>query len=140
MKLDFESIYPFWIESDPPQPMIDVRLIGSRGRYADTVALLDTGAEVSLFHAKWAKRIGLPLEAGRRVPVQGIGNEAKNVDGYAHEINLVIGHVPVRCEVVFSEDVSDEPTEQLIGREGVFDAMRFGLRQKVGHLYVGSKP
>lgn len=59
---------------------------------------------------------------------------------YIHRIDLTVGSMTIRCNVAFCEDMSEEMTDQLIGREVVFDRMRFALRQRVLKIYVGNVP
>ena len=48
-----------------------------------------------------------------------------------------VGLAEVRCDVVSSHDIGAELDQQLVGRQDVFDSMRFGLRQRVRRIYVG---
>jgi hypothetical protein len=105
-----------------------------------TYALLDTGADTCLFHADFARRIRLRLKAGRKEQRGGI-DPATRITCYCHVIDLTVGSMrSIRCEVAFSEDVSDDVLDQLVGRETVFDTFRFAVRQGVDFLYIGNKP
>jgi hypothetical protein len=140
MRLNFREQHPFlWLNSRMQYPMVPVQLIGRRGRTAKTYALLDSGADMTLFHGNWARAIGLDLESGRP---ENIGGWAPGTDRYCycHRISLTIGSITVRCEVAFCDDMSEEMNDQLIGREVVFDRMRFSIRQHVSALYIGNLP
>lgn len=141
MKLDFQEKHDFWTYGGPiSYPMIRVRLIGHHGQIAETYALLDSGADYCLFHADWARRIGLDLYSGRPDCLGGIDPKSKT-QVYYHRINLIIGEShKVRCDVGFSEDVGTEMEDQLIGRTGLFDKIRFAFRQRTLSAYSGREP
>lgn len=141
MRLQYEHSFPFHDLNPPkpPAPILPVRLTGRHGKHADTYALLDSGADGSLFHANWARRIGLDLYSGRLGTLEGI-KPGEFMDCYIHRIHLTIGSVNVRCDVGFCETMGLDIGEQLIGREVVFNTMRFGLRQRVRKVYVGRIP
>ena len=83
-------------------------------------ALIDSGADVNLFHAELAPLLGLDLEAGERREVGGV------VDGerrayYLHRISLHIGgwkHDDV--EVGFMQDLA-KSGHGLLGQHGFFN-------------------
>jgi len=119
-----------------PFPMVSVKLIGHHGQMADTYALLDSGADSCLFHANWAKAIGLDLYAGRYDNLGGIDPKSR-LEVYYHRISLIIGTMKVRCDVAFSKDMGEDMNDQLVGRHIVFNQMRFAIRQKALSVYVG---
>ncbi len=137
LNLGFQERHAFW-GGDPPYPMVSVRLIGKSGLLVDTFALLDSGADCCLFHATWARRIGLDFLTGRREELGSAKRNAKIVV-YYHRINLIVGTIKVRCDVGFSEDISEDVLDQLIGRSIVFNRIRFGLRQRALWVYAGSE-
>jgi hypothetical protein len=62
------SLFP----GDPPRPRLPVTLEhGSRS--FTTVALVDSGADVSAFHTAWAHLLGLPLDPTQARPLDGVG-------------------------------------------------------------------
>ena len=139
MRLDFDEQHGFWIQDDPPYPMLPVRL-SNGSRSLDTYAMLDSGADECLFHADYGKRIGLNIESGVWGTLGSI-SAADDIETYTHTIELRIGNKhTVRCKVRFSYDVGDDPIDQLIGRNVVFDKLRFALRQGALSLYVGGSP
>jgi predicted aspartyl protease len=46
---------------------------GSTGRYARTWALIDTGADISLFDERVATELGLDLAGTRQISIRGLG-------------------------------------------------------------------
>ena len=118
--------------------MCPVTLIGKGSQQITTYALVDTGADTTMLHARWLDRLGLRLKSGRAEKRWGIDNKA--IDVYVHRIWLKIGNRKrVRCEVAFSEQIGDDPGDQLLGRETVFDELRFAFRQRVGMFYLNAE-
>ena len=139
MRLDFDEHHHFWILGDPPYPMLPVRLANG-SRTLDTYAMLDSGADTSLFHAKYGKQIGLHIESGVKGTLGSVENEGE-IETWEHPIESRIGNkYTVKCNVRFSYEIGEDLIEQLIGRELVFDRFRFALRQGKLSLYVGGTP
>jgi hypothetical protein len=126
---------------DRPYPEIPVVLANGSQSFS-TIALLDTGADACLFHGDFARNIGLVVEEGRWEPLGGINpNPDSDIDTYVHTIDLTVGHsFTLRCEVAFSDEITNEPSDQLIGRHVVFDALRFAIRQRALKVYIGREP
>lgn len=118
--------------------MVPVTLMGRSGQIAETYAFLDSGADCCLFHKKWAERIGLNLYTGRPDKIGGIDVKSK-IRVYYHRINLAVGTIKVLCDVGFSEEISEDMNDQLIGRDIVFNRMRFAFRQKILSLYAAEE-
>ena len=137
MKLNFTEVHPFHVYPTRSYPMIPIAMTGRAGKRVDTLALVDSGSDDCLFHAKWLKRIGLELKRGRREDRHGI-KEGQPVECYIHRIWLIVGNQKrIRCDVAFSEEIGDDVMDQLLGRETVFDKYRFGFRARDLKLYVG---
>lgn len=124
----------------PPYPIVPVTLTASSGKSVSTYALVDTGADYTIFHAAWARKIGLRLKAGRKSSMGGIDPSSRLIC-YYHRIRLMVGYKnTVRCDVAFSEEIDNDLDDQLIGRDVVFDRMRFAFRQRIGKFYIGDVP
>lgn len=57
---------------EPFRPYIPVRLQHD-GRYLDTLGLVDSGADSSMFNAQFAQALGIDLNKGRTSSTRGIG-------------------------------------------------------------------
>lgn len=79
-------------------PIIPVTLRHGE-REIRTEALVDSGASISTFQGDLAEPLGLALEQGERIYLQGISGR---VLGYVHEIQLQVGAEQLRCKIVFS--------------------------------------
>lgn len=141
MRLEFDEEHPFQRQRGRLYPALRVTLYhGSRS--TSTFALLDTGADTCLFHETFARRIGLRLMEGDPDYIGGI-KPGSRIRVYFHRVRMRIGYgSELTFKVAFSNEIKEEMTDQLIGREVVFDARRFALRQGAGDgkLYVGGRP
>ena len=132
----YEPVLVAGVIEDKPYPLIPVSLANG-SRTFPTYALLDTGADTCLFHGDFARSIGLVVEEGRYEPIGGIDPESQ-IDAYVHTIDLTIGDsYTLRCEVAFSDEIEKGPSDQLIGRAAVFDALRFAVRQGALKVHIG---
>lgn len=81
-----------------------------------TEALVDSGASISTFQGDLAQVLGLTLEAGEKMYLQGIGGR---VLGYAHRVQLEIGSEQILCKIVFSNELIS--SVNLLGRADFFE-------------------
>ncbi|HLG11392.1 MAG TPA: aspartyl protease family protein [Dehalococcoidia bacterium] len=128
-RFQFEFFYP-------NQPTISVRVL-SRATGSSRVisALVDTGADVSLFDSLLAERLGLRLDPARRIVVEGVGGsrvdaalvevEVRLLDEEELTVTLPVAFAPAQATTVGS----------LIGLD-VLAHFDFGLshRDRLGYL------
>src|SRR3989338_6723587 len=102
----------------------------SRGRYypvitfhirnadveTDADALIDSGANVSIFRLDIADLLDITIEDGKRSESTGIGGK---VEVFVHELELKIFDKWFPCKVGFSKQITT--SFNLLGREGFFD-------------------
>lgn len=67
-------------------PSVDIEL-SHLGRTVVAEALVDSGADVSLFRAEYADALGLPVERGEKLQLKGIGGE---VTCYRHVVTFCL--------------------------------------------------
>ena len=114
MKLQYTEI-PNGIK----RPVIRIAL-SHHGKMVPYFALVDSGADINLFHAELAPLLGLDLEAGERHEVGGV------VDGerrpyYVHTVTLhVAGWKHENVRVGFMPSLS-KTGHGLLGQYGFFD-------------------
>jgi len=96
-------------------PIVPVTL-SHKDREIRTEALVDSGASLSTFHGDLASALGLTLEAGERIYLQGIGGRAL---GYIHRVQLKIGVISFPCRIVFSNELIT--SVNLLGRADFFE-------------------
>lgn len=102
MRLNFQEEHPFFLHGFPPRlfPIIPVELIGPRGHSFKTLAQVDTGAEISMFNARFAHRIGIDYLTGTKEQFGGVDPKSSLL-AYVHRIDMTIGRgKKIRCEPV----------------------------------------
>ena len=114
-------------------PMLPVGLVSKQGRQVDTFALLDSGADVSMFNAMYGERIGLDIQTRR---IEHIGSIDGGLECFMHRIRMIVGSNRFDCEVAFSYELGEDIYDQLIGRDVVFDGLQLGLRQRQMRTYL----
>lgn len=100
------------------RPIIEVRLHGPNG-FLRVWALVDTGADDTIFHNEIAERLGIDWEAGSVSKIGGFGGGWADVyftkatyDIAGHKINSLVGFT----------DLSEEPTfRAVLGERSFFD-------------------
>ena len=93
-------------------PLIKVILIGPKEKIK-MLALLDSGADYSLFSLEVAEKLGIKKEGGKRISLQGvIGGE---FPGYLHKVRVQVNGMRFNCKIVFSEVKT-----ALLGRDNFF--------------------
>jgi hypothetical protein len=102
------------------RPLIPIQL-SHKGRHKTVLALLDSGADRSLFHASYAPLLGLDTEIGHSEQFTGIADEA--VTAYFHTVELQIIGSPdtVTLEVGFTDS---EGVDAILGQADFFQAYK----------------
>jgi hypothetical protein len=96
-------------------PMIPVNLKKNE-RSIETLALIDSGATISVFQGSLGESLGIDLESGKKKLFQGIGGK---IIGYIHSVVLKIANLEFDCEVAFSYELAT--SMNILGRKGFFD-------------------
>jgi len=93
-------------------PLIQVVLIGPKDKIK-ILALLDSGADYSLFSLEVAERLGIKVEKGKRISLQGVAGQP--FLGYLHEVPVQVEDITLKCKIVFSK-----VRATLLGRDNFF--------------------
>jgi hypothetical protein len=98
VKVELDDPKLLWM----PRPLIPVRLT-SKSRHTTALALLDSGADKSLFSIDYAKELGLDTEIGRAESFGGIAGE--EVIAFFHPVELQImgSDESLKLEVGFTD-------------------------------------
>lgn len=95
-------------------PIVPVKLI-YRGLELITDALVDSGANVSVFQASISDYLGVNLFDGEKIFLQGIGGR---IVAYRHHIDLQIGDFSFPSTIAFSREMI--PRVNILGRDDFF--------------------
>ena len=109
--------YPYKRIRGVSLPLIPVILRKPDGtKLPPVLALVDSGAIISLFTAEVAELLELELTAGTYVRLVGIKD---GVDAYVHQVNCTIGWYSCNCRIAFSEEITSD--FQILGRLDFFN-------------------
>lgn len=103
-------------------PIVPVRLACNK-KHQWLLALLDSGADFSLFNNSIARLLDIEVSEGREIQVYGVMDFAQT-NAYLHQVNLAIKDLgSVDTNVAFTNDES-YPDLPILGRRGFFDKFR----------------
>jgi len=99
------------------RPVIPIQLIrgGKRVRY---LAIIDSGADLCIFHAEIGELLGITVESGKLLQFSGISSQ--QLAAYFHDIKIEVGGYEFDCYVGFSRDLENLPYG-LLGQLGFFN-------------------
>ncbi len=80
------------------RPIVRVTLRTRSGENFDITALVDSGADVSMFSPSVARIMGIEIIRGKRRTFHGLGGE---IHVYLHRVNLQLGGMEIQARVVF---------------------------------------
>lgn len=78
-------------------------------------ALVDSGASFSVFRPEIADYLGVHIERGKKMYLEGIGGR---ILGYLHNLNVSVGNTSLRCKIVFSREFT--VSFNILGRDNFF--------------------
>ena len=82
------------------RPLANVTMKSVAGKKFDILALVDSGADVSLFSPSVARILGITIRRGEQRVLHGLGGK---INAYVHRVDLQIGSVRLRARVAFPE-------------------------------------
>ena len=99
------------------RPVIPIQLIRGekKVRY---LAIIDSGADLCIFHAEIGELLDLTVEAGKLLQFSGISNQ--QLTAYFHDIKIEVGGYEFDCYAGFSKDLGNLPYG-LLGQLGFFN-------------------
>lgn len=80
------------------RPIVRVTLRSRSGKPFDITALVDSGADVSMFSPSVARIMGIKLLRGKRRTFHALGG---TLDACLHRVSLQIGEMKVKARVAF---------------------------------------
>ena len=113
-------------------PVIDVELKG-KSRSLIVKALVDSGASFSIFRPEIADYLGIKIEKGKLIYLEGIGGR---ILGYMHDLSLRLGDKIFTCKIVFSHEFT--VSFNLLGRDNFFLPFIISFNEKDQKVSVKS--
>ncbi len=120
MKYDYKTLpFPDKRGRFIKQPLVEIEIFGSNGNRKG-MALIDSGADRSVFNIKVAKILGIDLSKASKDGVRGIFGESEVL---VTDVEIKIEHLNEKCKIPVS--FIDSPfVGLLLGEEGFFDTHR----------------
>jgi hypothetical protein len=105
-------------------PIIPITLVRENVKL-DTDALIDSGANISVFHEEIADCLEIEIEDGEEILLQGLGGR---IVGYIHQVKLGVDGEEFYCSIVFSREIT--VGLNILGREGFFENFQITFNEK----------
>jgi hypothetical protein len=99
------------------RPILRVVIFSGHKKTAPIETILDTGADVTIFHAQIARGLGIDIEKGIPYNLGGIAS-AVVMPGYIHNVRLLVAGESIETPVVFADHFA---TAGLLGQIGFFN-------------------
>lgn len=109
------------------RPVIPIKL-KSQGESFDYEVLVDSGADLCIFHAEIGELLGIDVTKGKKHEVFGVGGKASVY--YLNKVKIEVGGWPCEIEAGFMPSVSGHMMKHgLVGQKGFFDkfVVKFNL-------------
>lgn len=124
--------FPYLRQGGRILPLVDITLAWQKKRLTIR-ALVDSGASFSLFRAEVADYLGIPLERGKKLFLEGIGGR---IAGFLHQVPLEAGGKNFKCKIVFSREIAI--SLNLLGRDNFFLPFLITFRERQQDLILES--
>jgi hypothetical protein len=126
MKLEF----PYLRIGQQYFPVIDLKIKGKRSSFL-IKALVDSGASFSVFRHEIADYLGIKLEKGKQIYLEGIGGR---ILGYLHNLSVTIGEYSYKLKIVFSRELTI--SFSLLGRDNFFEPFLITFAEKSKKIII----
>lgn len=105
-------------------PVIPLKIFRGK-KFLPTIALVDSGATISIFRPDIAKYLGIEIETGKEIFLGGVGGRIK---GYVHNLETIVGNKKLLLPMVFSSEY--HVSFNLLGRNTFFNNFRIIFDEK----------
>ena len=116
--------FPYSYRRQQLFPMIPVTVTTETCDIA-TDALLDSGANISVFRQEIAECLGLQIESGEEILLHGLGGR---VIGYIHDVTMIVEQISFPCKIVFSSELT--VGVNIIGRQDFFQKFKITFDER----------
>ncbi|MEK7576830.1 MAG: retropepsin-like aspartic protease [Patescibacteria group bacterium] len=120
MKISF----PYLDRGGKFYPVIDIEIFGKKSSLL-VKALIDSGASFSVFRSEIADYLGISIEKGKPVYLEGVGGR---ILGYLHTVPVAVGRKKFHCKIIFSKEFM--VSFNLLGRDNFFERFVITFNEK----------
>lgn len=96
-------------------PIVPILLI-YKDKFILTEALIDSGANTSVFHAEIAEQLGIESKKGEKIYLGGISGR---ILAYSHQVRIKINGIGFSCKIAFTEEMP--VSLNILGRDNFFE-------------------
>ena len=118
-------------------PILPIQIACNRNR--ETIwALIDSGAEISVFNKEIAGLLDIEVTSGKKFELGGVVDD-RGLPAWLHQVSMTVGDLgSISTMVAFTD--SDSPGLSLLGQRGFFDnyQIRFKRFQNVFEVWPKS--
>jgi len=100
-------------------PAVRVRLTRKQ-QHQDFWAIIDSGADISVFSSSVAKILGIDVPSGKPITLNGMV-EGKDLPAYVHQVHIFIVEIGSGVDIPVAFSQTEEPGMALLGQRGFFD-------------------
>ena len=125
-------VFPYTEKQGRWYPLIDITLYGAKD-FLQIKALPDSGASFSVFRPEIADFLGIPIESGKQMCLEGVGGR---ILGYLHLVKVGIGIKRFPCKIVFSREFT--VSLNLLGRDNFFEEFLITFDEQKKQIVLGT--
>jgi len=118
------TVYRYYFNGQTYFPAIPVLFLIAEKRVR-SLALVDSGATISIFNEETADSLGIEIEKGKKTVLSGVGGR---IVGYIHKLRVKIAEKEFICPIVFSREYL--VSFNLLGRQAFFKKFRIVFEEK----------
>jgi hypothetical protein len=112
------------------RPYLIIRLTNG-AKHKDVVSLVDSGADLCLFHSDIGRLIGIDVDSGSQLMFEGVSGAG--AIAYLHGVRLSVrGIRGIDLDVGFTDSMA--VGTGLFGQQGFFEQLEIGFRL-AGHIF-----
>lgn len=116
--------FPYQSLKGKHYPIVPIILKRGKKQFK-TEALVDSGAHLSLFHSEIADYLGIKLEKGKKIFLEGLDGR---ILAYIHRLNIEIDGYSFPCQIAFSREFFI--SVNILGREDFFERFKIIFEEK----------
>lgn len=107
--------FPYLRKEKKYYPIIPI-LLRYKDKFIFTEALVDSGANTSVFHAEIAEQLDIEFKHGKKIYLGGIGGR---ILAYLHQVKIRITNIDFTCKIAFTEEMP--VSLNILGRDNFFE-------------------
>lgn len=125
--------FPYLKREQKYYPIIPI-FLRHKAKFIFTEALVDSGANTSVFHAEIAEQLGIKFKLGTKIYLGGIGGR---ILAYLHQVKIRIINIDFICKIAFTEEMP--VSLNILGRDNFFEKFLISFDEIQKELILRTK-